>query len=149
MDDVVAVHGGIVDKRIGDGMMVVFVAVERPRSAGDLAASAIRCGLAMLARLTACNAELVQRGGEPMAIRVGVAAGNLVQGNIGSRDRMEYTVIGEPVNLAARLESAADENCLLTTPDCLAALPELLVTAVPRRISAKGFGVVDAVQLRP
>ncbi len=147
MDEVVAAHGGIVDKRIGDGMMVVFVDVDRASGREALAVQALRCGLAMLRSLQACNAELAAAGVEPLVIRVGVAAGPLVHGNIGSRERMEYTVIGEPVNLAARLEAAAGPDRLLTLPEFAALVPE--VRGAPRTIEAKGFGSVRAFELDP
>lgn len=149
MDAVVTQHGGIVDKRIGDGMLVVFVAVDRPETRDDLAAAAVRCGLAMLTRLAACNAELAAHGGAPLDIRVGVAAGTLVQGNIGSHERMEYTVIGEPVNLAARLQTAAAPGKLLTQPDCLVALPVLAANGSTRTISVKGLGELAVVEIDP
>jgi adenylate cyclase len=149
MDAAVAEHGGIVDKRMGDGMMVVFVAVDRQEPLAGLGAAAIRCGLAMLRRLPRCNAELAARGRAPFAIRVGVAAGALVHGNIGSPERMEYTVIGEPVNLAARLQSAAATNHLLTLPDCLTGLPRLAAAATRRVIALRGLGEVAACELAP
>jgi class 3 adenylate cyclase len=147
MDEVVAAHGGIVDKRIGDGMMVVFVDVDRASPREALAVQALRCGLGMLRSLQACNVELAAAGVEPLVIRVGVAAGSLVHGNIGSRERMEYTVIGEPVNLAARLEAAAGPDRLLTLPEFAALVPE--VRGAPRTIEAKGFGSVQAFELDP
>ena len=148
MDEVIAAHGGIIDKRMGDAIMVVFVAVEAPRRLAELAALAVGCGLEMLRRLPACNAARAERGGDALAIRVGVAAGSLIQGNLGSSRRMEYTVIGEPVNLAARLQSAARSGCVLTSPACLDEAPEL-AAAVRRRIVAKGIGEVDVLEIDP
>ncbi len=147
MDAVVAAHGGIVDKRIGDGMMVVFVDVEGASAREVLAAQAVRCGLAMLREMPACNAALAALTGEPLTIRVGVAAGRLVLGNIGSHNRMEHTVIGEPVNLAARLESAAAPGRLLTIPECVVAVPE--VRGAIRRLEVKGFGAVAGFEIDP
>jgi adenylate cyclase len=89
-----------------------------------------------------CNHQIAELGGRPLQIRVGVAAGSLVLGNIGSRARLEYTVIGETVNLAARLEAAASPGHVLTTPQCIRA-------SCASAISAKGFGDVTAVELTP
>lgn len=149
IDPVIEAHGGIIDKRMGDGVMVVFVAVEAERTLASLAATAVRCGLAMLRRLSACNEALLARGGPPLAIRIGVSAGSLIQGNLGSATRMEYTVIGEPVNLAARLQSAASSGRLLTCPECLVDEPALAASGARRRIDAKGIGDVDVIELDP
>ncbi|MBK8260559.1 MAG: adenylate/guanylate cyclase domain-containing protein [Nannocystis sp.] len=149
MDAVIAAHGGIVDKRMGDGIMVVFVAVEAPRTLTELGAAAVRCGLAMQRALPACNAVIVAQGGEPVAIRVGVSSGSLIQGNLGSASRMEYTVIGEPVNLAARLQSAAAPGRVLTRAESLVGAPELAQAGTARQVMAKGIGEVWAVELDP
>ena len=112
-DRVFAKFGGILDKRMGDGLMVVFV----PRPGEDVEAMhdrAIACGLDLLRAVVGCNTELAGRGRAPIDLRVGVAGGQLVQGNMGSDQRLEYTVIGDTVNLAARLESASTPGHLLT-----------------------------------
>lgn len=147
MDEVILAHGGIIDKRIGDGIMAVFIDRGDGVARGALGPAAVACGLAMLRALPRCNALLAEIGGEPLTVRVGVAAGPLVHGNIGSRARLEHTVIGETVNLAARLEAAATPGRLLTLP----ALAEGL--GAPRRwartIAAKGLGELAAVELAP
>ncbi len=147
MDAVILAHGGIIDKRIGDGIMVVFIDPTGALDGADLGAAAVRCGLAMQAEIPRCNVELTSQGNQPLQVRIGVAAGPLVHGNIGSRERMEYTVIGEPVNLAARLEAAAGPDRLLTLPEFAALVPE--VRGAPRTIEAKGFGSVQAFELDP
>jgi adenylate cyclase len=98
--------------------------------------------------LPRCNAQLAAVGARPLQIRVGVAAGPLVQGNMGSRARLEYTVIGETVNLAARLEAAAVPGHLLTLPACVRDT-ELGASRRLRVVAAKGFGDVQAVELTP
>ncbi|MCP4810113.1 MAG: adenylate/guanylate cyclase domain-containing protein [Proteobacteria bacterium] len=112
-DRVFAKYGGILDKRMGDGLMVVFV----QRDGEEVLAMqdrSIACGLDLLRSVEACNAELAERARLPIQLRVGVAGGQLVQGNMGSDQRLEYTVIGDVVNLAARLESASSPGHLLT-----------------------------------
>jgi len=148
IDAVILDHGGIIDKRIGDGVMVVFISPDGRQDLAALGQAAVRCGLEMLRVLPRCNAQLAALGARPLQIRVGVAAGPLVQGNMGSRARLEYTVIGETVNLAARLESAATAGNLLTLPAC-ARDPELGVSRRLRVVAAKGFGEVQAVELTP
>ncbi|MCA9638838.1 MAG: adenylate/guanylate cyclase domain-containing protein, partial [Myxococcales bacterium] len=114
MDPVVEAHGGVIDKRIGDGLMVVFTSSQRSgEGLAELQRRAVRCAVGMLTALPACNAQLGARGSEPIQIRVGVAGGPLVQGNVGSAARLEYTVIGDTVNLAARLEGQASPGCAL------------------------------------
>lgn len=148
IDAVIVDHGGILDKRIGDGVMVVFISPDGRQELAALAHAAVRCGLEMQRSLARVNAIITGDGGRPLQIRVGVAAGPLVQGNIGSRARLEYTVIGETVNLAARLEAAATVGHVLTLPAC-ARDPALGASRRLRIIEAKGFGEVSAVELTP
>ncbi len=99
---VVDQHGGIVDKFIGDAVMAVFGA---PVSHADDHQRALECAMAMQAELPAIN-EMLRAYEFPVSIsvRIGVHTGHVVAGNIGSSDRLNYTVIGDAVNLAARLE---------------------------------------------
>jgi len=148
IDGVILEHGGIIDKRIGDGVMVVFISPDGRQDLGALSHAAVRCGLAMQGVIPRCNAQLAAIGARPLQIRVGVAAGPLVQGNMGSQARLEYTVIGETVNLAARLEAAATPGHVLTLPACVRDT-ELGASRRLRLIAAKGFGDVQAVELTP
>ena len=148
IDAVILEHGGIIDKRMGDGVMVVFISPDGRQDLAGLSHAAVRCGLAIQRAMPACNALLAADGGRPLQIRVGVAAGPLVQGNMGSRARLEYTVIGETVNLAARLEAAARPGHVLTLPLC-ARDSELGASRRLRVVAAKGFGEVHAVELTP
>ena len=94
-------HGGFVDKFMGDGMLAVFGAlVDEPEHAAHAVAAALE-----LQELTTSDGELLRPAGQPLRTRVGIATGPVVVGNIGSRTRLNYTVIGDTVNLAARLES--------------------------------------------
>lgn len=148
MDPVILAHGGIIDKRIGDGIMVVFIDPRGLRPVAELAVAAVRCGLAMLVEMPACNAKIEASGSRPLELRVGVAAGPLVHGNMGSPARLEHTVIGATVNLAARLEAAATPGRLLTQPEFLQNM-SLGSACTPRRIYAKGFGEVAALEIEP
>lgn len=148
VDGVILDHGGIIDKRIGDGVMVVFISPDGRQDLAALSHAAVRCGLEMQRVMPRCNAQLAALGGRPLQIRVGVAAGPLVQGNMGSHARLEYTVIGETVNLAARLEAAAAPGHVLTLPACVRDT-DLGVSRRLRVVAAKGFGEVQAVELAP
>jgi class 3 adenylate cyclase len=99
-------ENGVVDKFIGDAVMVVFGV---PRSFGDAAPRAIRCAAKMRASLAEHNAIRARDGLPPLAHGIGIHYGPAVAGNIGNAERLQYTVIGDVVNLASRLETATKE----------------------------------------
>ena len=105
MTEVVFAHGGTIDKYIGDALMALFGA---PLPSPDSATSAIRAALEMRER--AKQFRTPRAGGAPLRIRVGINTGQVVVGNIGSARRVEYTAIGDAVNVAARLETFARPN---------------------------------------
>ncbi len=93
-------HGGTLDKFLGDGLMAVFGV---PQDLPDAAARAVRAAIEMQACIHRMDASHAA-GDHPLKIGVGIAHGDVVAGNVGSPDRMEYTVIGDTVNYAARLQ---------------------------------------------
>ncbi len=103
MVDVIFSHGGILDKYIGDGIMAVFGA---PVGDSCDAGNAITVANEMMRSLRTLNARWSNDGEKPIEIGIGVSTGQVLAGSIGCQKRMEYTVIGDSVNLAARLESA-------------------------------------------
>ena len=109
MDEVVRAHGGFLNKFIGDGLLVVYGV---PLSQGENvdAGNAVRTALAMLKRVEELNADRPAGDDFPnLTIGVGIHSGMLTSGSVGSSNRLEYSVIGETVNLASRLESLNKE----------------------------------------
>lgn len=97
-------HGGEILKFMGDGLLAIFP-LSSTHACGDLLA-AIREAQAAMAAL---NEENVQKGHQPLGYGIGVHVGDVMYGNIGSRSRLDFTVIGPTVNIASRLESLTKE----------------------------------------
>lgn len=106
MVDCIQNEGGMLDKFIGDAIMAVFGI---PEASGDEEDRAVRTAIAMLKSLFAWNEARIAEGKMPVDIGIGLNTDLVVSGNIGSKKRMDYTIIGDGVNLAARLESACKQ----------------------------------------
>ena len=99
--------GGTLDKFIGDGIMATF---GTPTPAADAADRAVRAARGMIAALAELNRERVARGQPPLTQRIGIHAGLAVVGNVGTHQRLEFTVIGNTVNVASRIEKACKKT---------------------------------------
>jgi adenylate cyclase len=137
--------GGFVDKFIGDALLVVFglLSPNGPAAEADAAVAAIRCAVGMRERLAALNASRLATGRPALSAKVGIHTGEVVAGTIGARDRHEYTVIGDTVNVAARLQALCRER------DCDVLVSESTYRlAAARRAVGGDIPSSDAVSLR-
>lgn len=135
MTDIVRQHGGTLDKYIGDAVMAFWGApVDDPAHATH----AVAAGQAMLARMADLNAGFARRGWPALSLGIGINSGVMVVGDLGSRHRRAYTVLGDAVNVAARLQES--------TPRFGVDL--LLGEATRDRLSAERCRLVATAQLR-
>ena len=116
-------YHGVLDKYVGDGLLAFFEATSDPEGAARNAINAARDMQTAFAQLLR-DAEEDTLGG--LGLGVGINAGRVIVGNIGSEDVMDYTVIGDPVNVAARLQAAAESGEILLTGE----VRELMVDEV-------------------
>ncbi|MDO8279279.1 MAG: bacteriohemerythrin [Burkholderiaceae bacterium] len=133
MEPVVESHGGVIDKFIGDAIMALFP---------DDADSAVECALELSAALAGFNEGRVAAGQAPIRVGIGINTGMVSVGAIGTGRRLEITVLGDTVNLAARLESAtrAYGVQMLVSEGLMYALarPQAQATRFVDRIRVKG-----------
>jgi PAS domain S-box-containing protein len=114
MAKVIAAHEGVVNQFVGDEIFAVFGA---PLPIRDCVGSAVRCAVAMVQRLEAINARVRTAIGQEIRVGIGLNYGPVIAGNLGSRDRISYSVTGDTVNTAKRIEALAKTgtNTMVTT----------------------------------
>ncbi|HEV8321210.1 MAG TPA: adenylate/guanylate cyclase domain-containing protein [Myxococcota bacterium] len=132
MVDVIYKHHGTLDKFMGDGIMALFGA---PLSHGDDAFNAVHCSLEMMQVLKDYNAARSTKGEEPVVIGIGLNTGPVIAGYMGSSKSMEYTAIGDHVNLAARLCAVAEPGQIL--------FPQETLSKVKGRVDVKALPPVQ------
>ena len=135
MIDTTFKHDGTLDKFLGDGVMAVFGA---PLYRPDHAVMAARTALAMQAAVRELCARRVAAGQPPLDIGIGLNAGEVIAGTVGSDARMEYTVVGDSVNLASRLESCAGPGQILVPAETYARLEGAVRGRFLGRFAVKG-----------
>jgi adenylate cyclase len=119
---------GLLDKFIGDALMAEF-GVPRSRGDAEEALAAVKAALAMRESLERLNVELVEAGRPPLRQGIGLHFGEVIAGNLGSSQRLEFTVVGASVNVASRLEGLTrsfPEHTILISGALLELLPDLL-----------------------
>ncbi len=102
MARIILSYDGMIDEFLGDGILTIFGVPERH---ADDPARAVACALEMQNRLVRLNAEIAQEGYPPLSMGIGINTGQVIVGNIGSEIRAKYGIVGNAVNIAARIES--------------------------------------------
>ena len=111
MSTIIEKHGGVIDKYIGDAIMALFGA---PVADPDAPGKAIAAAREMARALDTLNRELIAEGRPVLAFGIGINTARVVAGNMGSKTRLNYTVIGDGVNLASRLEGLTKDSAYAT-----------------------------------
>ena len=133
--EIIFKYHGTLDKYMGDAVMAIYGA---PIDEEDHARKALEAALEMQEKVGQLGRSLLERGIEPISIGVGVNTGEAVIGNIGSLQRMEYTAIGDSVNLAARLEELAKPNQILISENTYRVVKDIVKVRVLEPIAIRG-----------
>lgn len=128
-------QGGHVDKYIGDCVMALFGA---PVAHEDDPVRACRASLAMKAFLDGFAERCRNKTDQPMRMRIGINCGMVVAGGVGSESSRDYSVMGDPVNVAARLESAAPSGSVLVSRDIVRQVGDAFEFGPPQFLALKG-----------
>jgi adenylate cyclase len=135
--DAIFEFGGTLDKFIGDAVMAFFGA---PLPQADHAERAVRSALALMASLDAWNRDRAAARADPIQVRVAIHSGPVVVGDIGSAKRVDYTVLGNTVNIAARLEEyVAVPGSVVIGETTHAAVKDLFPTEQLGEVGLKGL----------
>ena len=135
MVDVVFDLGGTLDKYMGDAIMALFGV---PKSDDEAAANAVRCALKMEAALRSLNRVRQARGEQTIEMGIGINCGEMVWGPLGSRRTMDYTVIGDVVNVASRLCGHAEAGSIIVAQGVQERLSDAFVLYEMSPASLKG-----------
>ena len=126
-------HGATIDKYIGDAMMV-FLGILKQKERED-ARACVEMALKMQERMGELREKWLNEGfADPFEVRIGINTGYCNVGNFGSDQRLTYTIIGGEVNVAARLESAAQANGILMSYETYAHVQDMVEVEQKRRL---------------
>ncbi len=135
LDNIIFKHNGTLDKHIGDGIMGIFGA---PITENSDAKRAVQCAIEMRNKIAEINAA-VSNGNVKIPVGFGISTGESMVGIFGSAIRKEYTAMGNPVNLAARLERIAKENQILICNDTYEEVKDYFKVEKIRQVKLKGM----------
>ncbi len=139
MSSIALEYGATIDKFIGDAIMLFFGDPET-RGTREDAIACVKMAIAMQQRMRDLQAEWRERGQEHVfQLRIGINTGYCTVGNFGSDDRIDYTVIGNEVNLAARLQSHADLGGILVAHETYSLVKDAVLAEETGTITVKGF----------
>jgi class 3 adenylate cyclase len=132
-------HGATIDKYVGDAIMAFF-GDPASRGSKEDAIACVKMAIAMQRRMRELQLNWLDLGSEkPFQLRVGINTGFCTVGNFGSEDRMDYTIIGNEVNLAARLQSHAELGGILVTHETSSLIKDSVLTEEQEPVFVKGF----------
>src|SRR5207344_2707819 len=135
MAEVVVEHGGTIDKFQGDAVMAIFGA---PEPMPDHAARALGCARSMQRRQTELNAVGWGADVPELGVGIGVNTGQVIAGTVGGGGRLEYTVVGDAVNVAQRLQSEAEAGEIVAAAATVAAAPGVPCVLIgPRQVKGR------------
>ena len=139
MSKIALEYGATIDKYIGDAIMVFFGDPDS-RGVKEDAVACVKMAVAMQRRMRDLQAEWLERGLEnPFQLRIGINTGYCTVGNFGSEDRMDYTIIGNEVNLAARLQTLADLGEIVISHETFSLVNDIARAAERDATVVKGF----------
>lgn len=139
MAEVVSKHGGTLDKFIGDAVLVFFGDPET-RGVGEDAVACVRMALEMKETIAELNREWLAKGiRQGFEVRMGISTGFSMVGNFGSDERMDYTIIGKQVNLANRLQAAAQPGEILIGQETWLLVRDMFLCVAKEPVQVKGF----------
>ncbi len=142
MIEIIQEHGGTIDEIIGDAILVIFGA---PVAMPDAARRAVRCALKMQQAMRRVNDFNRQQGWPEIEMGIALHTGEVVVGNIGSTKRSKYGVVGQMVNLTARIETFTVGGQVLVSPSVISSVPGLILG---EEVRVHGKGMQQALRCR-
>jgi class 3 adenylate cyclase len=114
---IISLHGGVVNKFDGDALMAFFGILPTYLPPHISALKATHAGVEMLELINRMNDERASKGAKPFEIGIGISTGSVIAGGLGSEERVHYTVVGDTVNVAQRIQQIAGEHGLVVSQD--------------------------------
>ena len=136
MAKIITSYDGMIDEFLGDGILTIFGVPERHE---DDPARAVACALEMQNALHQLNKELAAEGIRPLEMGIGINTGSVIVGNIGSKIRAKYGIVGMPVNTASRIESLTVGGQVLIGEPTFRLVSEVVDVDPPQTVMVKGY----------